>query len=145
MRKQTSPAGRQLNLSPVYLVTGPDYEGDANKYTSAQFVAAKSVDINPAYNTSLQVIIEGRLTGNQWYLMASPGVINTIEYAYLEGAEGLFTEHRQGFTVDGLELKARHVFAAQQFDFTGMVKNHAPYASSSKHDGAFARPLSFPR
>src|SRR3546814_12043027 len=85
MRKQTSPAGRQLNLSPVYLVTGPDFEGDANKYTSAQFVAAKSVDINPAYTTSLPVIIEGRLTGNQWYIMASPGVIDTIEYECLEG------------------------------------------------------------
>src|SRR3546814_3275583 len=59
MRNQTSPAGRQLNLSPVYLVTGPDYEGAANKYTSAQFVAAKTVDINQAYNTSLKVHNEG--------------------------------------------------------------------------------------
>jgi hypothetical protein len=49
--------------------------------------------------------------------------VDTIEYAYLEGEEGIFTETRQGFEVDGVEIKVRHVFGAKAIDFRGMYKN----------------------
>ncbi|MGT2507905.1 prohead protease/major capsid protein fusion protein [Cupriavidus basilensis] len=123
MLKQTGLKNRVLNLRPSYLVVGPDKEYEANKYTSANFVAAKAVDINPAYNTSLEVIVEARIQGNNWHLSAEPGLIDTIEYAYLEGEEGLFTEQRRGFEVDGLQIKARHVFAAKAIDWRGLYKN----------------------
>lgn len=123
MLKQTGPKGRVLNIRPSYLIVGPDKEYEANKYTSANFVAAKAVDINPAYNTSLEVIVEARITGNTWHLSAAPGMVDTIEYAYLEGEEGLFTETRRGFEVDGLQIKARHVFAAKAIDWRGLYKN----------------------
>lgn len=123
MRKQTGPQGRVLNLTPTYLVVGPDKEAEAYKYTSTAFVAAKSVDINPAYITALQVIVDARITGNKWYLMASPGRIDTVEYAYLEGENGIYTEQRMGFEVDGLEIKARLVFAAKAIDWRGMQYN----------------------
>lgn len=123
MRKQTGPQGRKLNLTPQFLIVGSDKESEANVYTSAQFVAAKSVDINPAYNTSLTVIVDDRIPGNTWYLSAAPSRIDTIEYSYLEGEEGLFTERKEGFEVDGLLIKARHVFAAKAIDWRGMYKN----------------------
>ncbi len=123
MLKQKGPKGRVLNVRPSYLVVGPDKEYEANKFTSANFVAAKAVDINPAYNTSLEVIVEARITGNKWHLAAAPGMIDTIEYAYLEGEEGLFTETRRGFEVDGLQIKARHVFAAKAIDWRGLYQN----------------------
>lgn len=123
MRKQTGPKGRVLNLTPDFLIVGPDKESEANKYTSSQFVAAKSVDINPAYNTSLEVIVEPRITGNKWYLSATPQRVDTVEYAFLEGEDGLYTEQRQGFEVDGLEIKARQAFAAKAIDWRGMQYN----------------------
>ncbi|EYC51705.1 peptidase U35 [Hylemonella gracilis str. Niagara R] len=123
MRKQTGAKGRVLNLTPDFLIVGPDKEGEANKYTSAQFVAAKSADVNPAYNTSLEVVVEARLTGNQWYMAATPALIDTVEYSYLEGEEGLFTERKDGFEVDGLLIKARHVVAAKAIDWRGLYKN----------------------
>ncbi|MDI3259479.1 MAG: hypothetical protein QJR02_07260 [Sinobacteraceae bacterium] len=123
MRKQTGPKGRQLNLTPGVLLVGPDKEVEANKYTSASFVATKAADINPNFNTSLAVVVDGRITGNTWYLMARPELIDTVEYAYLEGEEGLFTETRIGYEVDGLMVKARHVFAAKAIDWRGMQKN----------------------
>lgn len=123
MLKQKGPKGRVLNIRPSYLVVGPDKEYEANKYTSANFVAAKAIDINPAYNTSLEVIVEARITGNKWHLAAAPGMVDTIEYAYLEGEEGLFTETRRGFEVDGLQIKARHVFAAKAIDWRGLYQN----------------------
>ena len=123
MRKQTAPDGSVLNLTPSILIVGPDNEAAANKYTSAQFVAAKSVDINPVYNTSLTVVVDARVAGTNWYLSASPALIDTVEYSYLEGENGLFTERREGFEVDGLEIKARLVFAAKAIDWRGLYKN----------------------
>lgn len=123
MRKQTGANGRVLNLAPEILIVGPDKEAEALKYTSASFVAAKSVDINPAFNTSLSVVVDNRITGNQWYLATTPARVDTVEYAYLEGENGLFTTRREGFEVDGVEIKARHVFAAKAIDYRGLYKN----------------------
>jgi hypothetical protein len=123
MRKQTGPQGRVLNLAPDFLIVGPDKELEANQFTSVQYVAAKGLDINPAFNTSLEVVVEHRVPGNAWHLSASPARVDTIEYAYLEGEEGLFTERKEGFEVDGLLIKARHVFAACGIDYRGMYRN----------------------
>jgi hypothetical protein len=123
MRKQVGLKGRVLNLTPSFLIVGPDKESEANKYTSASFVAAKAGDINPNYNTSLEVVVDPRIQGNGWHLAATPALVDTIEYAYLEGEQGLFTETRQGFEVDGLQIKARHVFGAKAIDWRGLYKN----------------------
>lgn len=123
MRKQKGMKGRVLNLTPAFLIVGPDNETQANKYTSASFVAAKAGDVNPNYNTSLEVVVEARIEGNDWFMSAAPTMVDTIEYAYLEGEEGLYTEQRQGFEVDGLQIKARHAFAAAPIDWRGLWKN----------------------
>ena len=123
MRKQKSKAGAFLNPEPRYLVVGPDKELEAFQYTSSQYVPAKNSDINDVRNASLTVIVDARITGNQWFLFTEPGLIDTFEYAYLEGEEGVFTETREGFEVDGLEVKARLVFGAGWIDFRGAYLN----------------------
>ena len=50
-------------------------------------------------------------------------MIDTIEYAYLDGQDGVFTETRMGFEVDGMEVKARHDFGAKAIDHRGFYKN----------------------
>lgn len=123
MRKQKSKAGEFLNLAPEYLVVGPDKELEAYQFTSSNYVPAKNADINDVRNASLSVIVDARITGNQWYLFAAPGSIDTFEYAYLEGEQGVFTETREGFEVDGMEIKARLVFGAGWIDYRGAYKN----------------------
>jgi len=123
MRKQKSKAGHYLNLGPEYLVVGPDKELEAYQFTSSNYVPAKNADINDSRNASLQVIVDARITGNQWYLFAAPGLVDTFEYAYLEGEQGVFTETREGFEVDGMEIKARLVFGAAWIDYRGVYKN----------------------
>jgi phage major head subunit gpT-like protein len=123
MRKQKSKAGHFLNVGPEYLVVGPDKELEAFQFTSSQYVPAKNSDINDSRNASLTVIVDARITGNQWYLYAAPGVVDTFEYAYLEGEQGVFTETREGFEVDGMEIKARLVFGAAWIDYRGAYKN----------------------
>ncbi len=123
MRKQKSKAGEFLNLSPEFLVVGPDKELEAFQFTSSVYVPAKNADINDVRNASLTVIVDARITGNQWYLFAAPGGVDTFEYAYLEGEQGVFTETREGFEVDGMEIKARLVFGAGWIDYRGAYKN----------------------
>ncbi|MFI8384827.1 prohead protease/major capsid protein fusion protein [Pseudomonas sp. NPDC079086] len=123
MRKQKSKAGHFLNIGPQFLVVGPDKELEAYQFTSSNYVPAKNSDINDSRNAALGVIVDARITGNQWYLYAAPGVVDTFEYAYLEGEQGVFTETREGFEVDGMEIKARLVFGAAWIDYRGAYKN----------------------
>lgn len=127
IRKQKSIGGSYLNLEPAFLIVAPELEDVANQYTSANFVANQASNINNPKNTSLKVIVEPRLSevnsGLTWFMSASPGRIDTIEYAFLEGEGELFTEQRRGFDVDGLETKVRMVFGAAPIDFRGLYKN----------------------
>ena len=58
-----------------------------------------------------------------WYLAADKAQVDTIEYCYLEGEEGVHVETRAGFDIDGLEIKARLVFAAAAMDHRGLYKS----------------------
>ncbi|WP_333710367.1 prohead protease/major capsid protein fusion protein [Malikia spinosa] len=125
MRKQTSIDGNPINVSAAYLLVPAALELVAQQYTSADFVSAKSSDINP-FKGTLQVIAEPRLdtsSATAWYLASDPMQIDTIEYSYLEGNEGVYIETRNGFEVDGLEIKARLDFAAKAIDHRGLFKN----------------------
>lgn len=122
MRKQKGLNGQNfINITPKYLVVGPDKELEAYQYTSANYVPVTNGTINPVQNTTLQVIVEPRIVGNEWYLVGDGA--DTFEYAYLEGEGGMFTETREGFEVDGLEVKARLVFGANFVDYRSMYKN----------------------
>lgn len=126
MRKQKTLAAKAadrepMNLVPKFLVVSPDKETEAQQALTA-VLAAQSDKVN-IFASSLTPVVEARLTGNTWYLFADPATIDTIEYSYLEGEEGLYTEQRIGFEVDGIEIKGRVDFAAKAIDFRGMYKN----------------------
>jgi hypothetical protein len=127
MRKQKGLANKAadaepLNLAPKYIVVSPDKETEAATFLATMLYPNQPSQVN-VFAGSLEPIVEARLTGNAWYLSADPAVIDTIEYAYLEGEEGLYTESRIGFDVDGVEIKGRLDFAAKAIDFRGMFKN----------------------
>jgi hypothetical protein len=122
MRKQMGKGGKDfLNLMPNFLLVGPEKEGKALQYTSADYLPNTQQQINP-YKT-FKPIVEPRITGNQWFMSVTPGVVETIEYAFLEGEGELFTETRQGWKVDGVEIKARTVFGVKAMDWKGLLKN----------------------
>lgn len=122
MRKQKGLEGDYINVNPKYLVVGPDKETEAQQLVQAIIMATKTADTN-VFRGTLEIIVEPRLTGNQWYLIADPNAIDTIEYAFLDGEAELFTEVKNGFEVDGMQVKARMVFGAKAIDWRGMYKN----------------------
>lgn len=126
MRQQKGLNGRLINVLAKYLLVPSALETVAQQYvTSTNVIVTKASDVNPFAN-ALQVIAEPRLDANSttaWYTAADPSQIDTLEYAYLEGEEGVYLETRTGFDVDGVELKARLDFAAKAIDHRGLYKN----------------------
>lgn len=125
MRKQTTPKGAVMNLMPRFLIVPAALETIAAQYVSQNYIAAKSSDYNP-FAGALEVIAEARLDANSataWYLAADNNQIDTIEYCYLEGQNGVYIETRTGFDTDGMEIKARLDFAAKAIEYRGLYKN----------------------
>jgi ATP-dependent protease ClpP protease subunit len=125
MLLQKGLEGRYITVRPQFLIVPPELEEVALKATNAAIVASKGIDLNVT-GVSLTPIVEPRLhdgSATAWFGAAAPGTIDTIEYAYLEGHEGVFTETKSGFEVDGVQIKCRHVFGAKAIDFRGLFKN----------------------
>jgi len=122
MRKQTGLAGEPIDVAPSFLVVGPDKETEAQQLIQAVIMATKTSDTN-VFRGSLEIIVDTRVTGNQWYLSATPANIDTIEYAFLDGEEELFTEDEWDFNTDSYKIKGRMVFATKAIDWRGLYKN----------------------
>ena len=125
MLLQKGLEGRYITVRPKYLVVPPKLEQTALRICSAAFVAAKGIDIN-VLGSMLTPIVEPRLhdaSDTAYYAIADSATVDTVEYAYLQGNEGVFTETQNGFEVDGLKVKCRHVFGAKAIDWRGMAKN----------------------
>jgi phage major head subunit gpT-like protein len=128
MARQTGLDGKTLlNIRPAFLVVPSSLELAAEQLLAQNLSPGKPSDVVPSSLRSLSVISEPRLEPNTgavpWYLVASPAAIDTIEYAFLEGQEGVFMETRMGFDVDGVEIKARLDFGAKAIDWRGLYKN----------------------
>lgn len=122
---QKDAAGKPLNLSYKYFLGAQKYAVAVKKLLTS-VAAAKTGDVN-VYQNAVTPIIENRLkpaTGTApWFMAVDPGQWDTIEYAYLEGEEGLYTEERVGFEVDGMEIKGRLDFGAKAIDGRGLYMN----------------------
>ena len=121
MRKFTNLAGRPMNVQARYLWCGPDTELTVDQVLTA-VMPQQASNVNPFAGTLVKVC-DPRVTGTLWGLAADPSAIDTIEYAYLSGQQGVFIETRTGFDVDGLEIKARLDFAAKAIDRRGLYRN----------------------
>ncbi|MEB3417029.1 prohead protease/major capsid protein fusion protein [Salipiger marinus] len=117
MRRQKGLAGELINAAPRFVVVPPELEVAAEQ-ALAEIAATKTADVNPFDNLTL--LVEARLTNaEQWYITADPATIDGLEYAYLEGAPGPQVETRQGFEVDGVQMKVRLDFGCGWIDHRG--------------------------
>lgn len=129
MRMQKGMEGDSLNVSPKYLIVPAALETLAYQLTSNAYTptAASGVsDFRAGGRTALEVIVEPLLDASSataWYLAAESALIDTVEFAYLDGANGPVTETREGFEVDGTEVKCRLDFVAKALDWRGLVKS----------------------
>ncbi|MFD1912040.1 prohead protease/major capsid protein fusion protein [Halodurantibacterium flavum] len=127
MAKQTGLDKKTvLNIRPAFLIVPAALELKAEQLVAQNLVPADSAKVVPQSIRTLSPISEPRLdaaSATAWYLAASPNQIDTIEYAYLEGQQGAYIETRNGFDVDGVEIKCRLDFGAKAIDWRGLYKN----------------------
>ncbi|WP_288899493.1 prohead protease/major capsid protein fusion protein [uncultured Delftia sp.] len=130
MRKQTGLSKETLNLAPAFLLVPTDLETVAYQYTSPNYQPTKAGDINEfrtGGRTALEPIVEPLLddvSTTAFYLAARAGQIDTVEFAYVDGYEGLRTETFSSEDVDGVKLRASLDFAAKCLDWRGLAKSN---------------------
>lgn len=117
MRKMKGLGGELIDATPRFVLVPADLETVAEQ-ALAEIAATKTADHNPFENLTL--VTDPRLTDTeQWYIAADPAIIDGLEYAYLEGAPGPQIETRQGFEVDGVQMKVRLDFGCGWTDYRG--------------------------
>jgi hypothetical protein len=122
MRKQTSGDGLDpLNIVPKFFVCGPDKEVEARQFFAA-INPNQTSQVN-IFQGSMTVIIDAQLTGNQYYFLADPMLLDTVVCFRLEGKESPKIESKIDWDTNSLLLKVDHTFAAEPMDYRGIVKN----------------------
>jgi len=127
MRLQKGPQGTPLNLIPRFIAVPTALESYMLQLVYPIAIASADVTkVVPEWVRSLVPVVEPRLdaaSATAWYLIADPAQVDTVEYCYLEGQQGVYIETKQGFQVDGVEIKARMDFGAAAVDYRGLQKN----------------------
>jgi hypothetical protein len=112
-----------VDLTPRYLVVPAALEQTALQLTSTGYQPAVTTEINTA-GQALEVVVDPRLDAistTAWYLAASPE-FGTVEYAYLEGAEGPQVDSELGFDVDGVSYRCKLDFGCGIVDWRGLYR-----------------------
>ncbi|MAM87561.1 MAG: hypothetical protein CME36_09685 [unclassified Hahellaceae] len=115
---------RLIRVTPQFLIIPAALETTAQKILSS-VLAADTASVN-IFANSLTLIVDPRLdekSETAWYLIADPGRIDTIEYGYLDGTNGVYTDSMIDFSTDCMKIKARLDFAAGVIDYRGMFRN----------------------
>ena len=127
MAQQTDLDGKSIiNIMPSFLIVPVSQSVRAEQLVASGIVPEAPGNVVPQRIRALSVISEPRLdlaSTTAWYLATSPDQVDTIEYAYLEGRQGAYIETRNGFDVDGVEIKVRLDFGAKAIDWRGFYRN----------------------
>jgi hypothetical protein len=128
MRLQKGLQQEELNLAPSYLIVPAALEQTAYQLTSSNYVPSTQANVNEfrvGGRTAVTPVVEPVLDANSataWYLAAANSQVDTVEYCYLDGAEGPVIESEIGFEQDGVSYKCRLDFAAKAVDYRGLLK-----------------------
>ena len=127
LRSQKGPQGTPLNLVPRFIAVPTALEMYMlQRVYPINIASSVATAVVPEWVRSLVPVVEPRLDANSttaWYFIADPAQVDTLEYCYLEGQQGVYIETKQGFEIDGVEIKARMDFGAAAIDYRGLQKN----------------------
>lgn len=123
-QKDADANATALNIRPRYFLSGA-YEFLAKQLltSTGSLESNKSAAVANTVQGLVEPITDRRITGNQWFFAADPNLHDTIEVTYLDGVEEPVVEAKDGWTIDGTELKVRLDAGANLLDYRGLVKN----------------------
>jgi hypothetical protein len=122
LRRQTGLDGvSPISATPKFVLAPPELETDFEKLL-AELAAAKVDDQNP-FSGKMTLLIEPRLTRDDWYVFADPAVLPVLEYAYLSSAPGPQLASRDGWETLGREFRVVLDFGCGAVDWRGAYRN----------------------
>lgn len=114
-----------LNLYPSILLVAPELEMTAKQllFSTSDIGQSNPAVINPFQN-SFTIVVDPMITSStEWYMIAAPSMIDTLEVAFLDGVEHPVVEQQPGWNTDGMEYKVRIDYGAKIWDYRGIYKN----------------------
>lgn len=122
LRRQTGLDGvSPISATPKFIVAAPELETTFEKLL-AELAAAKVDDQNP-FSGKMTLLIEPRLSGEDWYVFADPAMLPVLEYAYLSSAQGPQIASRDGWETLGREFRVVLDFGCGAVDWRGAYHN----------------------
>ena len=128
MMKQTGANSEALNIQPSYLIVPVALMDTARVTVGSEFdpdTANKIQRRNPVAGMC-EVVAEARLdaaSATAWYLAADPNMFDTIEVQYLDGNDAPYLEQKDGWNVDGVEMKVRIDAGVKALDYRTLYKS----------------------
>lgn len=108
-----------IGVTPRYLVIGPELETKAEKLLAAIY-AATTDDVQPI---KLKLVVEPRITGTGWYVMADPAAVPSLQFAYLSSAQGVQIQRQEAWTTLEMQYRAFLDFGTGWADWRGAYYN----------------------
>ncbi len=116
LEKIQNSAGKRIGVRGRYLLIPPDLRWTAAVITQSQYAAGTANnDINPLAGAIVPIVVPQFTTAYQWYLLADPSQVESIEIGFLNGREEpeLLVQDNpsqgQVFTNDAISYKIRHI------------------------------------
>ncbi len=127
MGKQTDLSGNEiLDLRPEILLISSAFGGNARVINGAQYdpdTANKLQKPNKVAGLFNDIVDTARLSGTRRYMFANPNVAPVIEVAFLDGQREPVLETKDGWNVDGTEMKVRLDYGVAGVGYHGAVTN----------------------
>jgi ATP-dependent protease ClpP protease subunit len=121
LRKRKSLDGNDLEVTAAVLLCGPDKETEAQQIL-APIQAQQAGNVNP-FSGVMSPVVTAKITGNAWYVFASPDDVPCFEWGLLDGYSAPRFRMEDPFGVQGTALSLEHDFGCGAIDYRGGFKN----------------------
>ena len=120
-----------LNISPRFIIGPAALRGTILQLLTSTANPAVGGDatgssgVNNIWQGALEPVIDATLDANSaaaWYLSADPGLIDTVEYTFLNGFESPRIEREFDFETKGSKMTMHWVFGAEVIDHRGLYR-----------------------
>ena len=126
MMKQANSASKRLGIRPAFLLVPPDLAFSAQVLLqTASVPGSANNDVNVLRGTMQPIVVPNWTDTNNWYMLASPDQIESIEVGFLGGREEpeMFVQDQpqngQVFTNDAITWKIRWFYGQAWLDYRG--------------------------
>ena len=126
MQKQTNSAGKRIGTMPAFLLIPPDLSFEAQVILQSPLLAgSQNNDKNVLMGILQPITVPNWTDTNNWYMLAAPGAIESIEVGFLNGRKEpeMFIQDQQVngqvFTNDAITWKIRWFYGYTWLDYRG--------------------------